>query len=212
MKEYILAEWEDRRIGMMIVTIVYGFFFLVAAFGSNWDIEQFYRNTAITFWISVGVLGSRADKERRDRLFTLVPISLRSYSIARVVDLVVTKGWLLLLWFVFLLVRPDGFTIDKFWYMLSYSTIAMIIILAFVLYHDLGYFHTWRYRIGLLVMGFFVLIVLIFGGLSGSFGWWHVGHDALTNNPTAFLVYAAMFLVMASASVRVFMRRRSYVA
>jgi len=212
MKEYILAEWEDRKLGMAVVTVLYLSFFALFAIWRDWDIELFYSNTAVTFWISTGIMGSEADKERRDRLFALMPISLRSYSVARVVDLVVTKLWLLLFWFVFLLVRPEGFAIDKFWYMLSYSLIAMIIILVFVLYHDLGYFQTWKYRIGILATGVLVVALLIFGGLSGRFGRWDIGHDALTNNPIAFLVYAGLFLVMASACVQVFMRRRSYVA
>ncbi|MDH3216356.1 MAG: ABC-2 transporter permease [Candidatus Krumholzibacteria bacterium] len=212
MKEYIVAEWQDRKIAMAIATTLYIGFFALAAIFDSWDVEQFFTNTAITFWITTGIMGSEADKERRDRLYSLMPIPRRHYSIARIVDLVITKLWLLLFWFVFLLVRPEGFTADKFWYMLSFSVIAMTIILVFVLYHDLGYFQTWRYRIGLLATGVLVIAVLIFGGLSGRFAGLNIGHDALTNNPTAFLVYAVLFLTMASACVGVFMRRRSYVA
>ena len=212
MKEYILAEWEDRKIGMAIVTTLYLVLFALAAIWDNWNIDQFYTNSAVTFWISTGIMGSEADKERRDRLFALMPISLRSYSVARIADLIVTKLWLLVFWFVFLLVRPEGFTADKFWYMLSYSLIAMTIILVFVLYHDLGYFQTWKYRIGMLATGLVFVGFLIFGGLSGRIAHWDIGHDTLTNNPIAFLVYAGLFLSLAAASVRVFIRRRSYVA
>ena len=212
MKEYILAEWEDRKTGLVIATILYGVFFAIAALWGDWDINQFYTNSAIVFWIATGIMDSAADKERRDRLYTLMPISLRAYSIARVVDVLFLKLWLLILWFVFLLVRPEGFTIDKFWYMLSFSTIAVTIILVFVVYHDLGFFETWKYRIGMAAFGLLVLVVLIAGGMSGRFAGWDIGHDALTDNPIAFLVYLCLFFVLATISIRVFMRRRSYVA
>jgi hypothetical protein len=212
MKEYILAEWDDRKYGIAFVTTLYAIFFAAAAIWGNWNIDQFFTNTAVTFWISTGIMGHEADKEKRDRHYVLLPISLRSYSLVRIADLMITKFWLLLFWFVFLLVHPEGFTSDKFWYMLSFSTIAISIILVFVLYHDFGFFHTWKYRISLYVIGLLVVVGLITGGLSGRFAGLNIGHDAMTNNPIAFSIYAGLFLTMATVSVGVFMRRRSYVA
>ena len=212
MREYLLAEWEDRKFAVAFVTSLYMIFFAIAAIWDNWNLEQFFTNTAITFWISTGIMGHEADKERRDRQYSLLPISLSTYSVARIVDLVIMKAYLLLFWFVFLVVRPEGFATDKFWYMLSFSTNAMTIILVFVLYHDFSFFHTRKYRLGMIAITVVALASLIFGGLSGQFAGLNIGHDAMTNNPIAYLVYAALFVALALLAVRVFNRRRSYVA
>ena len=121
MTAYIRAEWEDRWIGMLVVTLIYGFFFVVNAIWNEWDMEQFFSNTAVTFWIATGIMGSEADKERRDRLYVLMPMSRRRYAIARIADVIVSKSYLLLFWLVFLVARPGTVEMNDVWYTYSFS-------------------------------------------------------------------------------------------
>jgi len=213
MRDYLTTEIRYRLFPFVVATVLYLMFFFVAVALDKWDLNQFFTNSAIAFWVSTGIMRSKANKERRDRLYTLLPLPLTHLSRVRVLDVLLSKAYLLLYWIVFLLVRPAGFAIDKFWYMLSFSALAVSIVLGLKIHHDLGYFNHRKPRYVLYTLFVVFLAVLIWGGTNQEFQDYAARyHDQLTNNPYAFAVWAVVLLALTRLSMVVFARRASYVA
>ncbi|MFQ5627550.1 MAG: hypothetical protein ACE5I1_02220 [bacterium] len=69
------AELVYTRIGMVIGYAIAFLLFFAAANVRDGAVDVFMVNTAVIYFITIGIIGSEADKEKRTRLQSLLPIS-----------------------------------------------------------------------------------------------------------------------------------------
>ena len=93
MGKILKAEFTYNMTGILIG---YSIVFIALLMGLNGGMENIYGIIAVafvTFFISIGVMGSESDKEKRDRFLTSLPIPLKLYSIIRLL-FVIFYVWL----------------------------------------------------------------------------------------------------------------------
>jgi hypothetical protein len=206
------AEMDAYRVGFLIVFLIVSSMFVTDALLSDWSVPQFLSNTAVTFAIATGILGSKGDKEKRDRHIYMLPLTPRQGGLIRLAYMFAMQAALWPLWLLFMLVGPLGFQLPMLWQMFAMTGIFMSIIMLFVIHHDCGFFFTRKYRVRNLVGVAVVVLLFIAAGINGFFDNLHMNADSLLRTPRAALVYNVVFGLLLLTSLAVFRRRKSYLA
>lgn len=207
------AEFEYNK---NTIIFAYCIAFLAFIAGLVWELAGVYSLVTITFllvFFSIAGMGSRTDKERRDRFYVKLPISLKQTSILRFLFPLLFYLGIFVLWIGAFFIHHIGHENHVFWSLIGMSALLFILIAFFTLYHDLGHFNTGKYRIIYIccLLLFFAGLVqlLIKGYLSTkiiSFGnnihktFWDAGGYAL-------ICFGMLYL-----NHHIFLRRKSYVA
>ncbi|HEX9654558.1 MAG TPA: hypothetical protein VGA99_12690 [bacterium] len=206
------AEIQYNKWGLAIGYTIGGLF-LIAGF--IWDMGGVYGlmgSILITYFITIAVVGAEIDKEKRDRLQALIPVTLKQLSWSRLLFLVVFQIGMLLLLFIAYLVHHLGKDSWALWAILCYNGIILVIISPFAIYHDLGFFGTRRYR-----LFFFCCLLFVAAALTGlltsgysralvSFG------SAYSKNWGNALFYNGLSALLLYLCRVIFLRRKSYLA
>ena len=158
------AEIVYSRTALMVVfAIILGFFTIGLLLGTG--LYGFMSNTAVTYLIAVAAMGSESDKERRDRLYMLLPSPVAVVSILRVLFVILFQLIILGLWGLYGLMTGGSLDSGTLPLLVSANAAVLILIGLFVIYHDLGFFQTHEYRIAF----FIVLSVILLGIVSSLF-------------------------------------------
>lgn len=168
-------------------------------------------SSMIIFFIAIGMLGSQSDKEKRDRFHSLLPIPIKKLAFIRMVFVVVFQLGFLVILFSHFFSTYFGKDNSAFWSILVANGFILSVINIFIIYSELGFFNSKKYRfifigtiafilIGLapLYLGFFRTVFVM------GFNFAKLPIDALMLN----LVCCGMFYL----SYVIFIRRKSYLA
>jgi len=187
----------------------------VASWIWNWgDLNTPIANSAFSYFITIAIIGSDADKEKRDRLYSLLPLSLREIAHGRMLLAVLFQISIFLLWLIFLAVTRESVTLRTICNMLSFSALTLAMIMFFVIHHDLGYFGNNKRYYGI-YYGFLGLAIVSIGFL------YYIQKlqtvlkylfTTLYGLPAGAILFSVFALGMYILSLRIFMRRKSYLA
>ena len=206
----VKADFLYTRLGLGIIAFFVAFFFVQSATISGWHFATFVNNTAVSAMIGMGIMGASADKERRDRTMIALPITINRVGVARLIYVNIVFAALMVVWSIFLVVRPGGVDIQDVWIMFNAASVAMTLFLGFMIHHDLGFYETWRYRIMIYVGVAVFLATIAVLGISGYMDEVGKAYGNFFETFTGVLVHFVAAAATFYLSLRVFERRRSY--
>jgi len=169
----------------------------------------------------MAAMGSESDKEKRDRLYALLPRTLKQHSIVRLLFILLFQLTIFCLWLAVYFLINFGEDPSAIWTMISFNTFVIITIGLFVIYGDLGHFFTQKYR-GI----FFLLLIsaLLFAYIQQSdinlvrlieirHATYMVSlYKNLLSSPIGAALSSMLCLGVLSLSCLIFTRRKSYLA
>jgi len=187
----------------------------IVSFAWNWgDLDTPIANSAFSYMITIGIIGFDADKEKRDRLYAVLPLSLRDIAHGRMFLAVIFQLSIFLLWLVYLAVTRENVPLPTVCNMLSFSALTLAMIMFFIIHHDIGFGDNKKKGYGI-YYGFFALVIAI-----GGFLYYIQKLRAVSSYlfitlyglPAGAILFSAFALGMYILSLTVFMRRKSYLA
>ena len=213
MWKMLKAEFEYSK-GIILTAYLLTFLTLIIC----WQLEVggvylLSAATTIIFFFSIPIMGSRSDKEKRDRFYVGLPVTLKQISVNRLLFMILFQAGIFFIWGIIFFLDHFGHDNQAIWTMITTSAFVIIIIEFFVLYHDFGYFQTGQYR-----MIYIMTLIFFFSGLIGS-----VTNDLINPEAISFgntirktfwdaAVYCMLCFGMLYFNHQLFMRRKSYLS
>lgn len=179
------------------------------------QIGEFYTqvtSSMLIFFIAIGIMGSASDKEKRDRFHSLLPIPIKQLAFIRMAFVIIFQlGFLVILTSHFLSTY-FGKDNSAFWTILIANGLILCFINIFIIYTELGFFNTKKYRFILLGIIAIILIDLALAVYLGLFRTVFVVGSSFAKSPLIALVFNLVCFSMFYLSYVLFIRRKSYLA
>lgn len=196
----------DLAYNKIIIFMAYGIIFFLK-FGELY--QQIFSSIIMAF-IAIGIMGSKSDNERRERLQTLLPIPAKTISLARLLFVIIFQAGIFFLWITTSLIGPTGSAVLTINTMLSANALLLILINMLILYTDLGYYQKTIYKfmfwIAIFVTGP-VIIWLIYNGHGMLFLHKNASLSGIVGET---IVYNLICLIFFVVNYKVFLGRISY--
>jgi len=179
------------------------------------QIGEFYTQIAssmIIFFIAIGIMGSESDKEKRDRFHSLLPLPIKKLAFIRMVFVVVFQLGFLVILFSHFFSTYFGKDNSAFWSILVANGFILSVINIFIIYTELGFFNTKRYRFIFLGIIAIILIGLALALYLGFFRTLFVMGSNFAKSPFDALISNLICFGMFYLSYVLFIRRKSYLA
>jgi hypothetical protein len=203
----------DIEYSKLILIVAYSIGLVIIIFDivfHTFDIDILMGMTTITYFISMWIIGSTDNKEKRDRFQTGLPNPLHQLSMARLLFVILFQAGMFVLWIALFLIKYTEDAHRIILNIFSVNVFNIIVVTLFVIYFDLGYFRTKMYRILFLVSASLVFIFLIWLSLQGhvqyplSFG------PEIQNSLTEALIYHIACIGLICFDYTIYLKRRSY--
>lgn len=165
----------------------------------------------IIFFIAIGMMGSQSDKEKRDRLHSLLPIPIKQLAFIRLAFVAIFQFGFVVILVSHFLSTYFGKDNSAFWSILVANGFILSVINIFIIYSELGFFNKKRYLFTFLgiIIGVLNFIALgFFLGYLRSF----VIRSEFGKTPIHALIFNGIALGMFYLSYVLFIRRKSYLA
>jgi hypothetical protein len=206
------AELDYTKEGLLIMYTIAILFFIAAALWHDWDVFGYMANTAITYFIVMGIIGSESDKEKRIRYYARLPVAPPQLGLVDLIYVTLLQLGMFLLWLGLLLFKPESATARTFWGMLSLNGLLLSLIAVFIIHTHLGFYGAKKYK--RITYGILLALALLVVGLI------YFGHiNAVTRflrshfvSVSGALVSTFLWLGLSYLSVIIFVRRKSYLA
>ncbi len=221
MWKILKAEISYNRFGLGIAFTIILLFFFATLYFSVEGVYTFMPNSVIAFAIAMAAMGSESDKEKRDRLYALLPQTLNQHSIVRLLFMLLFQLTIFCLWLAVYFLINFAEDPSAIWTMISFNAFVIITITLFAIYGDLGHFLTQKYR------GIFFLVligVLLFAYIQQSdlnlIRLIEIRHATymvslyknLLSSPFGAALSSILCLGVLSLSCLIFTQRKSYLA
>ena len=221
MWQILKAEISYNRFGLGIAFTIILLFFFATLYFSVEGVYTFMPNSVIAFAIAMAAMGSESDKEKRDRLYALLPQTLNQHSIVRLLFMLLFQLTIFCLWLAVYFLINFAEDPSAIWTMISFNAFVIITITLFAIYGDLGHFLTQKYR------GIFFLVligVLLFAYIQQSdlnlIRLIEIRHATymvslyknLLSSPFGAALSSILCLGVLSLSCLIFTQRKSYLA
>ena len=169
-------------------------------------------SSTIIFFITIGIMGSASDKEKRNRLYSLLPIPIKQLAFVRLAFVIVFQ-----LGFVVILVNHFlstyfGKDNSAFWSILVANGFILSWINVFIIYSELGFFNKKKYRLTFLGIIAVVLILIALMLYLGYLRTFFVISTEIRKTPIDALILNVICFCMFYISYVLFIRRKSYLA
>lgn len=169
-------------------------------------------SSMIIFFIAVGIMGSESDKEKRDRFHSLLPLPIKKLAFIRMVFVVAFQLGFLVILFSHFFSSYFGTDNSYFWSILVANGFILSVINIFIIYTELGFFNTKKYRFILLGIIAIVLIAITLAAYQGLFRTFFVTGSNFAKSPLDALIINLISIAMFYFSFALFIRRKSYLA
>ena len=213
MWQVLKAEFEYNK---GIVLTAYSLTSLTLIACLLWEVGGVYFLSSINviiFFFCRPIMGSRSDKEKRDRLYVVLPVTLKRTSMNRILFTVLFQAGIFCIWGLLFFFDHFGHDNQAIWTMITTSAFVIMVMAFFALYHDFGYFQTGKYRII-----YITTLLFFFSGLILAINSGYVSPERLsfgTNNQKTFwdtFIYILLCLSMLVFNYHLFIRRKSYLS
>jgi len=205
MWEILKAELSYNKFGFLIAYVLA----LIIQIG------EFYTQIAssmIIFFIAIGIMGSESDKEKRDRFHSLLPLPIKKLAFIRMVFVVAFQLGFLVILFSHFFSTYFGTDNSYFWSILVANGFILSVINIFIIYTELGFFNTKKYRFIFLGIIAIILIGLALALYLGFLRTAFIMGSNFAKSPLDALIFNLACLVMFYLSYTLFIRRKSYLA
>src|SRR5262245_51309610 len=172
------AEFDYHKTRLRFALLAALIFFLASLLGDWGGVYGLQGVTMIIFYVIMIIIGTYDDGEKRDRLQALLPVPLPEFSVSRLLFILFLQCAFFSLWLVVFLARHVPDDTKAWWSMLSLQATMLTIVNLFIIYHDLGYYETKRYRLRFFATLLVIVAVLFF--LQGTL----LVEDVLSFGPT----------------------------
>ncbi len=215
------AEIEYDKLGLAIMFTIILLFFFSTLYFSVEGVYTFMPNSAIAFAIAIAAMGSESDKEKRDRLYALLPQTLKRHSVVRLLSLVLLQLMVFCLWLAVFFLINFARDPSAIWTMISFNAFVIITITLFAIFSDLGHFRAQKYRgIFFVVLISVLLLAYIQQPDLNLVRLIEIRHTTyivslyknLLSSPLGAAGSTLLCLGVLSLSCSIFMRRKSYLA
>ncbi|UCE06943.1 MAG: hypothetical protein JSW07_02570 [bacterium] len=179
------------------------------------QIGEFYTqvtSSMLIFFIAIGIMGSQSDKEKRDRLHSMLPIPIKKLAFIRMVFVVVFQLGFLVILISHFFSAYFGKDNSAFWTILIANGFILSVINIFIIYTELGFFNTKKYRFIFLGIIGFILIAVALTLYLGFFRSFFVMGSNFAKSPRDALIFNLICFGMFYLSYVLFIRRKSYLA
>jgi hypothetical protein len=208
----LLADLKYTRIGLSIIALLSAYFFFQHAWVSGWHFYAFVHNSCASALITMGIMAASIDKEKRDRTHMVLPVTVRSVGLARLLYVPVVFVGLIVVWTIYLLVRPQAPTISDVWFMLNATAVSFFVFMFFALHHDYSYYGTKRYRLWLYVPLLVLVATVVLVGFTQELDEIIPTYWAFLGSFAAVAVHFPIAGLLLLLGVRAFERRRSFLS
>lgn len=206
------AELAYVRNGLLIGFSIAVCFLLGALIFNAWSGLGFMLNTSIIYFISIGTLGSEADKEKRTRLHASLPIQPRQIGWAEQSHLLFFQLAMIVLWLIHAAATARSIDAEMVASMLSVTGLLLAGINVFVAHTHLKFWGSKLFRwitfIALFLLIFLIFITIWLGSISTI---WRFVTGLFFSIPGG-LFFILLYLAMAATSIAVLARRKSFLA
>ena len=155
-------------------------------------------------------LGSQDSREKRDRLHSLLPVTIKQHSLERLLVIVLLQSGFAVLFLLGSVGFNLGIDSTSLFYILSSQAVFFSITMLMAIYQDLGHFGTLRYRLFYIGLFFALIgvghILVLFDSLVPVLKF--IFEPYLTATGAALYTLIAIGLFFLSA--KIFTRRRVY--
>jgi len=179
------------------------------------QIGEFYiliASPMIIFFIAIGIMGSASDKEKRERFHSLLPIPIKRLAFIRLVFVIVFQLGFLAIQFSHFFSTYFGKDNSAFWSILVANGFILSVINIFIIYTELGFFNTRKYRFFLLGIIAFIHIALALTIYWGFLRSLFIMGSSFAKSPLDALIFNLICFAMFYFSYVLFIRRKSYLA
>jgi len=202
-----LAYYKLNLLIGMSISILMAIVLLALGFA---DFSILLTNSFFVYFINIGFIGAAADKDKRDRHDTLLPLPIRETAVSRLLFAIFFQLGLLALWLLFLIFSGEEFTPRLICRMFSINAMNLAIVALFVIHHDLGFLNGKKYSYGFLGLIFIVAGFLAYLGKMRAV--WEFIFDTLYVSPAGALLFSLIAAGLYILSINIFVRRKSYLA
>jgi hypothetical protein len=157
-------------------------------------------------------MGSQSDKEKRDRLHSLLPVSIKQLALIRLVFVIVFQLGFVVILVSHFLKTYFGKDNSVFWSILVANGFILSFINIFIIYAELGFFNTKKYRLVFIGIISFILVGFSFALYQGLFRTFFIMGSNFGKSPIDALVFNLVCFGMFYLSYVSFVRRKSYLA
>lgn len=212
MWQILKTELDYTKHGLMIAYLIALLLFIVTVLWEDWDISVYMIHTTIIYFITIGIIGSGSDKEKRTRYHAALPVTPQQRAIVDLLYITLVQAGMFLLWLCMLLFKPHSATASTFWRMFSLNGLLLGLIVIFIIHTHFGFYGTKRYK--LFDYAFLMLLIIVAIGISylgygdavARFLWHHY------MSASGALISTLLWLSLSYLSMIIFVRRKSYLA
>ena len=179
------------------------------------QIGEFYTqitSSMIIFFIAIGIMGSESDKEKRDRFHSLLPLPIKQLALIRMIFVLAFQVGFLVILLIKFFNTQFGTNNSVLWSILIANGFILSVINIFVIYTELGFFNTIKYRFILLGIIAIILIGLSLALYMGFLRTVFATGSNFAKSPFDALIINFICIGMFYFSYALFIRRKSYLA
>jgi hypothetical protein len=210
MGKILKAEFTYNLTAILIGYSIVFLALLVGLIGGMDNIHNLIPVAFITFFISVGIMGSESDKEKRDRLLTSLPIPIKQYSLARLLFVIFYQLGMFLLLLLFYLFKVTSENAPIFWDIVTMNSYTLIFISFFILYSDLKFYRSKYYCYIYLSILFLIIALLIIGMVYRVIPPVLVFGENLPKTIFDAIIFNVIFVIVYYVCFKVYNGRNSY--
>lgn len=210
MWQILKTELDYTKEGLMVGYAIALLFFIAAMMWEDWGISRYMLSTAITYFITIGIIGSEGDKEQRTRYHAALPLTPQQRAMSDLLYITLVQAGMFVLWLCMLIFKSSS--ASTFWSMFSLNGLLLGLITIFIIHTHFGFYGTKKYK----RIDYAILLLLIvaatgisyfgYGGTAARFLWRHY------LSASGALFSTLLWLGLSYLSVIIFVRRKSYLA
>jgi hypothetical protein len=212
MWQILKTELDYTKEGLMVGYAIALLFFIATVIWEDWDISGYMLSTAITYFITIGIIGSEGDKEKRTRYHAALPVTPRERAAVDLLYITLVQAGMFLLWLGMLIFQSNSATAPTFWSMFSLNGLLLSLMAIFIIHTHFGFYGTKKYK----RIDYAILLLLIIAAIAiGYFGYGRAAARFLWRHylsASGALVSTLLWLGLSYLSVIIFARRKSYLA
>jgi hypothetical protein len=212
MWQILKTELDYTKEGLMVGYAIALLFFIAAMMWEDWGISRYMLSTAITYFITIGIIGSEGDKDQRTRYHSALPVTPRQRAVVDLLYITLVQAGMVLLWLSMLIFKSGSAIMPTFWSMFSLNGLLLSLMAIFIIHTHFGFYGTKKYK----RIDYAILLLLIIAAITiGYFGYGSATARFLWRHymsASGALVSTLLWLGLSYLSVIVCVRRKSYLA